>query len=201
MGSASPRAAEPRCVMKGSYSSPDPEVEIELLLRELFQLHDLNRDGLLGELELIQLNKKIAMLHHGEDVDKEEVAERFHTLFRPKLDPSGRPVPYPVFRNFMKGVLREIDRNPIAQNMVLEQFIAEADSARKLFRSMSMYSASDEPLLRGAGVTATSPVGASWCERSTSAGWQVPTPSSCTVRRAPVYDDLDCEGVVGQEGI
>jgi hypothetical protein len=187
--------------VKGSYSSPDPEVEIELLLKELFRLHDLNRDGLLEELELIQLNKKIAMLHHGEDVDKKEVAERFHTLFRSKLDPLGRPVSFPVFRDYMKGVLREIDRNPIAQNMILEQFIAEADSAQKLFRSLSMYSASDEPLLRGAGVKAKSPVGTCVCERSTSTGWQVPTPSSCTVRRAPVYDDLDCEGVVGQEGI
>lgn len=182
---------------------------MEGLLRELFELHDLNRDGMLEELELIQLNKKIAVLHHGEDVDKAAVADRFHTLFRSKLDPLGRPVSYDVFREYMIGVLREIDRNPAAQSMVLEQFIAEADSAQKLFRSLSMYSVSDEPLLRGAGVRTMgrSPTSAPWCEKTTNASWHVPTPpTSCTVRLSPreagVNDslNLDYEDLIGQEG-
>jgi len=116
-------------------------------MRELFRLHDLNGDGFLSELELIQLNKKIAQLHHGDDIDKAEVSVQFSNLFRSKLDPLGHPVSYSVFRKYMIDTLRELDRNPLAQIMILEQFVAEADSAQRVFRSMSMYSTSDEPLL------------------------------------------------------
>lgn len=127
--------------------------EREELMHELFRLHDLNGDGVLEELELIQLNKKIAVLHHGDGVDKTEVSAQFSQLFRSKLDPSGRPVPYDVFRRYMFDTLRELDRNRMAQTMILEQFVAEAESAQRVFRSMSMYSASDEPLLRGMQLT------------------------------------------------
>lgn len=38
---------------------------------------DLKKDGFLEEGELIKLNQKIAMLHHGTDADLAEVKEKF----------------------------------------------------------------------------------------------------------------------------
>merc|ERR1712003_556967 len=94
----------------------------DALLRELFRAHDLDENGFLEELELIQLNKKIAILHHGKDADLDAVREKYKELFRLGLDPQGNPVPYDTFRRYMLNVLKDIDPQRCVQEMVLEQF-------------------------------------------------------------------------------
>jgi len=121
--------------------------QFEELMRELFKVHDLNENGLLEELELIQLNKKIAMLHYGKDVDLADITAKYRELFRKGLDPEGRPVPYAVFRGYMVRVLADIDPDQGAQEMVMEQFINEASVARTAFHLPSMASVSDLPFL------------------------------------------------------
>jgi len=116
----------------------EPWVEVgiqrlEELTWELFRLHDLNGDDLLEESELITLNEKIAILHHGKDTDTAEVRCKYRDLFRAKFDPEGRPVPYPVFRTYAKELLNGLDTDPEAQEMILEQFVAEARSGRQAF--------------------------------------------------------------------
>lgn len=123
------------------------ERRFEGLLAELFRAHDLDENGYLEELELIQLNKKIALLHHGKDADLEAIKAKFKELFRLGLDPEGNPVPYKTFRRYMLQVLSDIDPEPCAQEMVLEQFIAEAVAARATFSFPSMYSESDAPFV------------------------------------------------------
>jgi len=107
----------------------DP-TRIEDLIYRLFELHDLNGDGLLDEGELIELNVVIAILHQGSDANKENVRQKYHKVFREKLDPSGKPVPYKVFRAYAVEVLEGLDRDLRAQEMILEQFVAEAQSGR-----------------------------------------------------------------------
>mmetsp|Transcript_148037 Transcript_148037/g.258186 ORF Transcript_148037/g.258186 Transcript_148037/m.258186 type:complete len:204 (+) Transcript_148037:116-727(+) len=116
---------------------------MESHLEELFRLQDLKSDGLLEEDELIKLNEKIAMLHHGKDVDRAAVKRRYSSLFRERLDPDGMPVPYSTFRNYVVQVLEELDSDELAQEMILEQFIAEAKSARDVFRCPSFASVTD----------------------------------------------------------
>jgi len=118
------------------------------MMRELFRHHDLNGDGVLEELELVQLNKKIALLHQGDGANTAEVAEQYRNLFRSRLDPSGNAIAYDVFRRYMADTLNEMDPDEPSQMMILEQFVAEAESGHRIFRSMSMYSDSDEPLLQ-----------------------------------------------------
>mmetsp|Transcript_59853 Transcript_59853/g.106419 ORF Transcript_59853/g.106419 Transcript_59853/m.106419 type:complete len:294 (+) Transcript_59853:94-975(+) len=120
---------------------------MEKLLQELFDAHDLNKNGLLEEAELIQLNKKIAVLHHGKDVDLNEVKDRYQALFRKGLSASGDPVPFSSFRKYVLSVLEEADPDLDAQEMVLEQWLAEARSARMMFHMPSMASLSDAPFL------------------------------------------------------
>merc|ERR1711972_341515 len=67
-------------------------------------------------------------VHDSRDV--ENVQRKFSGLFREKLDPEGRPVPYAKFRTYMLEMLDEIDRNEVAQEMLVEQFLAEARLAR-----------------------------------------------------------------------
>mmetsp|Transcript_86697 Transcript_86697/g.269780 ORF Transcript_86697/g.269780 Transcript_86697/m.269780 type:complete len:325 (+) Transcript_86697:187-1161(+) len=116
-------------------------------MAELFRLQDLNSNGLLEEEELCKLNEKIAMLHKGKDVDKEAVRARCRQIFRTKLDPEGRPVPYANFRQHMFQVLTDLDSNSQAQEMMLEQFIAEAKSARAAFHFESLASETDAAFL------------------------------------------------------
>merc|ERR1719401_1218303 len=92
------------------------------MIEKLFNLQDLNENGVLEESELIQLNKKVAMLHYGKDVDKEEVRAKYQELFRSKLDPSGQPVPVEKFRQYILDVLRAVDPDPNAQQMIVEQW-------------------------------------------------------------------------------
>jgi len=52
------------------------------------------------------------------------------TLFREGLDPAGRPVPVETFQGYMAQVLADIDRDFAAQEMIVEQWVAEAATAR-----------------------------------------------------------------------
>jgi len=118
--------------------------KLSLLVAELFCLQDLNSDGVLGEDELVKLNEKIAMLHYGTDIDRVAVRTKYRSLFREQLDANGRPVPLAVFRRYVFKVLKELDPDLEAQEMILEQFIAEAQSARDIFRCDSFYSTTDD---------------------------------------------------------
>eukprot|EP00929_Paragymnodinium_shiwhaense_P053870 TRINITY_DN27009_c0_g2_i2.p1 TRINITY_DN27009_c0_g2~~TRINITY_DN27009_c0_g2_i2.p1 ORF type:complete len:429 (+),score=96.85 TRINITY_DN27009_c0_g2_i2:87-1373(+) len=102
----------------------------EDLLSELFSIHDLSNSGYLSEMDLIRLNEQIAILHYGADADLEAVRAKYAQLFRSKLDPEGRPAPLPKFCAYMMQSLEEYDPDPEAQEMILEQFIAEASLAR-----------------------------------------------------------------------
>merc|ERR1712232_590742 len=117
---------------------------LEPLVRELFALQDLN-NVLLEEIELIKLNEKIAMLHHGKDTDRAALKRKYKDLFRCKLDPNGNPVCYAVFKRYMYEVLHHMDEDRNAQELILEQFIAEARSGREIFRCPSFQSVTDEP--------------------------------------------------------
>lgn len=130
------------------HHAPNPVDQlVEELIEKLFHLQDLNDDGVLEELELIQLNKKIQILHYGQDIDKEEVRRRYREIFRANLDPEGEPVPLATFRRHTLAVLRGIDPDKYAQILILEQWIAEADLARESFQMPSMQSISDIPFL------------------------------------------------------
>lgn len=121
---------------------------IDRKLRELFNLQDLKGDGFLEEQELVKLNEKIAMLHFGKKADKQAVKTKYQKLFRTKLDNHGQPVPYSVFHEYMQQFLDSIDSSLGAQEMILEQFIAEAQSGRMAFYTCaSFHSSSDEPFL------------------------------------------------------
>ncbi|CAJ1434562.1 unnamed protein product [Effrenium voratum] len=117
------------------------------LLEELFAAHDLNKNGLLEELELIQLNKKIVLLHHGRNADMEAVKAKYQDLFRRKLNAQGDAVPFSIFKAYMSQVLVEVDPDPAAQEMMLEQWLAEAQAARALFHMPSITSVTDLPFL------------------------------------------------------
>jgi len=112
-----------------SASEAEPS-RLEKLIHELFELHDLNGNGLLEECELIKLNETVSILHQGPDADASAVQAKYRCLFRAKFDPEGRPVPYSTFRGYMVHLLLELDRNTVAQEMIMEQFIAEARMAR-----------------------------------------------------------------------
>lgn len=121
---------------------------VDSLVQELFRLHDLNSNGLLEEVELIKLNKKIARLHRG-TVDKDAVTLKYTTLFRTKLDSEGRAVPYATFRSYILDVLNDVEADEPGQEMILEQFILEAEAGRAAFRIASLQSSSDASFLSG----------------------------------------------------
>jgi len=104
--------------------------KLESLMENLFRLHDLNGNAVLEEVELIKLNEKIAMLHQGKDTDKHSLSTKYAQLSRSLLDGEGKPVPYQMFREHMLHVLRDIDIDIRAQQMILHQWIAEEESAR-----------------------------------------------------------------------
>merc|ERR1719265_1258679 len=85
------------------------------------------------------------MLHYGREANNEDVSIRYKKLFREKLDPDGNPIPYEVFRKYMLGVLDELDPDENAQEMIIEQFIAESRLARRAFYETSMKSEGDTP--------------------------------------------------------
>lgn len=134
----------------GAGSMSDPT--IEELICELFRLHDLNANGVLEEDELVKLNEKVAILHYGRDTDMAVVRAKYKALFRDKLSANGEPVPLEVFSKYMINLLTQLDTDPRAQVMILEQFIAEAESAREAFRFQSLASFSDAPFLSKLGI-------------------------------------------------
>eukprot|EP00443_Scrippsiella_acuminata_P031397 CAMPEP_0115324512 /NCGR_PEP_ID=MMETSP0270-20121206/82517_1 /TAXON_ID=71861 /ORGANISM="Scrippsiella trochoidea, Strain CCMP3099" /LENGTH=197 /DNA_ID=CAMNT_0002744633 /DNA_START=92 /DNA_END=686 /DNA_ORIENTATION=- len=107
--------------------------KLEETLFELFRLHDLNGNGWLEEEELVQLNSKVAMLHRGQDVDLAAVRAKYHTFYREKLNARGLPVPYSTFRRYMLGSLDRQDPDFGTQEMIVEQFCAEAALTRAIF--------------------------------------------------------------------
>jgi hypothetical protein len=115
----------------------DQESKIERLTQELFRLHDLNDNGVLEESELIRLNETLTLLHHGAGERADACEAKYRRLFREKFDPDGRPVPYETFRTYIRELLPELDKHLEAQEMILEQFIAEARMARTVVHSGS----------------------------------------------------------------
>ncbi|CAE7747937.1 unnamed protein product [Symbiodinium sp. CCMP2456] len=121
-----------------------PVEQDAITLQQLrFELHDLKANGVLEEDELIKMNEKVSLLHYGKaETNKEAIREKYKGVFREHLDANGKPVPFSVFREYMQGVLNDIDTDPEGQVMMVEQFIAEAESARQAFRYPSLISAS-----------------------------------------------------------
>lgn len=117
--------------------------QLEHLIGELFRAHDLNGNGLLEEEELVQLNLKVAMLHYGKDVNKEEVRLKYKTIFREKLDEGGGAVEFVVFRRYVLSALDQMEPDPVAQEMIVEQFLQEAKCARATFHCPSFASSAD----------------------------------------------------------
>lgn len=156
--SSSSQAAAPRPSASGP---PEPRTssqdKVELLLQELFRLHDLKANGVLEEGELIKMNEKVSLLHYGkEGTDKAAIHEKYRGIFRKQLSPDGKPVPFAKFGKYMKEVLDELDTNPDAQIMMLEQFCAEAELARDTFRFPSLVSESDYPYMQHSSSSSSS---------------------------------------------
>jgi len=105
-------------------------LKLEYLVGQLFRLHNLSADGSLSEAELIELNEKIAELHHGKSVDIGAVRQKYRKIFRTKLDPLGRPVQFPRFRIYVFELLSELDSDLMAQEMIVEGLIQEASLGR-----------------------------------------------------------------------
>jgi len=136
------------CPWKDRLLKKDPiDQTLDELIENLFRIQDLNGDGVLDETELVQLNKKVAILHYGKDVDKEKLKTKYQDLFRSMLGPSGESVSQDAFRRYTLNVLRAQDRDKVAQSFILEQWISEAVSARYSFSIPSMQSISDVPFL------------------------------------------------------
>jgi len=138
-----------RCVCKGGVEQDAVCKRIEALVCELFWMHDLNSDGLLDEDELIRLNQKIAVLHHGKHADPVAIEAKYRGLFRARLNPKGEPVPFQIFRAYALEVLWALDPDDLeAQEMILEQFVAEARSGRQVWELERLASEVDMPLKR-----------------------------------------------------
>merc|ERR1711879_1019209 len=67
----------------------------------------------------------------------------YTAVFRTKLDSNGEPVPYEKFRKYACEVVDGLDRDPEAQEMILEQFVAEAQSGRAAFDVPALMNESD----------------------------------------------------------
>lgn len=113
----------------------EQEYRVHELLLQLFDLHDLDGDGALQESELISLNEQIAVLHHGVDADLESVRQKYRGLFREYLHPKGYAVSCEEFCTYARQVLNGLDTDLVAQEMILEQWSAEARTCRQLFPS------------------------------------------------------------------
>lgn len=143
---------------------------LEDLTEQLFHLHDLNNDGFLEEAELIQLNEKIYLLHHGLDADLEGVRATYRELFRDKLDPDGRPVKYDVYRRYAREMLDGLDPDPESQELILEHFIEEARSGRTAFDIPALSSGADLAVASSPGSATTASPTASGRE-DTASSW------------------------------
>merc|ERR1719498_1327408 len=105
---------------------------LEDLILELFRLHDLDGNGLLSEGELIRINEAISEIHHGYPKQDERTAlkTKYQQLFRDQLDADGHAVPFGRFREYILRVVRGYDKHAEAQAMIVEQWVAEAHTAR-----------------------------------------------------------------------
>jgi hypothetical protein len=118
--------------------------ELEESIQELFRKQDLNGNGVLEEAELIKLNQRICYLHHGSDDKKmRSVKEDMTKLFREHLNVRGDSIVYPLFREYILHQLDTEDPDERAQIMIVEQWIAEADSGREAFALCSVSSETD----------------------------------------------------------
>mmetsp|Transcript_10133 Transcript_10133/g.22433 ORF Transcript_10133/g.22433 Transcript_10133/m.22433 type:complete len:364 (+) Transcript_10133:41-1132(+) len=140
--------------------SESADMVLDDLIEKLFTIQDLNADGVLEETELVQLNKKVAMLHKGKHIDKAAVEERYRTLFRTKLDPDGSPVSLARYRQHIADELGLLDPDPVAQIAIMEQWLLEASFARSAFRDPSFHSLGDVPFLLLEGLKGQSGDGA-----------------------------------------
>merc|ERR1712173_353139 len=59
------------------------------------------------------------------------------------MGPNGEPVPYEKFRMYAYKIVDGLDKDPEAQEMILEQFIAEAQSGRDAFTIPALENESD----------------------------------------------------------
>lgn len=144
---ASRRALSPNVSVQTSPSERYHGHRVEAKLKALFKLQDLNGNGLLEQHELVQLNSKIAMLHFGKDTRLSPVKRKYKDLFEAELDAEGQPVPFNTFRDYILRVLDDIDKDPVAQEMILDQWSIEARSAREMFRVPSFASSSDHTVM------------------------------------------------------
>lgn len=126
----------------------DHEQRMRDLLVDLFRLHDLDGNGVLQEDELISLNEQIAVLHHGDGADLEHVREKYRELFRSALAPEGEPVSCEAFCKYTRSVLDDLDSDPAAQEMILEQWSVEAQTCRELFPPRLGTEGHDTPCLK-----------------------------------------------------
>jgi len=105
---------------------------LEELVWDLFRLHDLDGDGFLSEGELVRINEAISEIHTGsyDKAESSELRAKYEQLFRDQLDPEGRPVPYGKFRDYIIRLVEQYDKHSEAQVMIVEQWVAEAHTAR-----------------------------------------------------------------------
>lgn len=190
---------------KDAFAEQSSEVDLrrlEDLTRELFKAHDLNDDGMLQEMELVKLNEQIAMLHHGKNREEiAEVRETYHKLFRTKLDPDGRPVPYEVFQKYARGVLEELDSDPEAQEMILEQFVAEAKAGRDAMDVASLMpedsATLEQRLAEIPSARGTDPTAEQAAERLPQQSLDEPLVAGSGHRRLPEHDSPRGAGLDG----
>jgi hypothetical protein len=113
---------------------PVPEephaMRIEALIQQLFNMQDVNADGVLEEAEFALLNDSVLRLRKGKALNYTTFGTPGRALFRGKLDKFGRPVPYVTFRKYVLRVLQELDVDEAGQELLLQQFLAEARRAR-----------------------------------------------------------------------
>lgn len=105
----------------------------------LFDIHDFNGNGLLDLDELIAINVIIARLRYGNKTDTFAVETRYRNMYWRSLSPSGRPVDRTGFITYTLGVLADMDEDFNAQELIMEQFIAEAEAARNIYFDDAVY--------------------------------------------------------------
>lgn len=148
------------------YKATSSVEKVEQGIRQLFALHDLNEDGQISEGELIKLNEKVAMLHHGAQCDIVKVKQKYTHVFRQNLDSEGRPVNFARFRGYIVTILNAHDSDVASQEMIVESLVLEARLARQAFRDVERRN-SDLPFLRALALDSRS-LGAS----SEVSSWQ-----------------------------
>jgi len=83
----------PRTRSRRPKALPNDAANLGPLMRQLFDLQDLDANGLLAEDDMILINQALAFLHKGSHSDMGKVQALYRDLFRTELDPDGKPVP------------------------------------------------------------------------------------------------------------